>query len=193
MTTSTITDPDQQQHQDQEPAPAPRPPLMARLPQWGTPRRLHQPSPDTPTTDDSEATTAAAADDGGRGKADTGTFTPASFKDRSKGYAAIATTMLRATGGWLNGVTRLPESEAFLPDDDDEATIAPPLGRLAARRIKLGTDPESLSDLEDLAQAGIGIVVWIAKGIGDTIEARRARKRIQADKAVHTDTGTGSE
>jgi hypothetical protein len=191
MTMSTITEPDLAT----EPAPAPtRPGLMAQLPTFGRPRRRPQPSQDSPTSGPEATATAAAADGAGvDAKPDTPTFTPASFRDRSKGYAAIATTLLRATGGWLNGAVRLPESEAFLPDDDDEATISPPLGRLAARRIKLGADPESLSDLEDIAQAGIGVVVWLAKGIGDVFDARRERKRIQADKAVHTDPGTGTE
>lgn len=138
--------------------------------------------------------TAAGQDDdrGGRARG-TSTFTPASFKDRAKGYSAIAATLLRAAGGWLNGAVRMPETDAFLPDEDDEEAITPPLGRLAARRIKLGADAETMTELEDIAQAGLGMVVWLAKGIGAVYDARRERRRAQQGRAVHTDTGDGTE
>jgi hypothetical protein len=66
---------------------------------------------------------------------------------------------------------------AFVTDEDDEATIPPPLGRLAARRIPLGTLAENYTDLQDIGEAAVGLLAWLAKGITLSLSARRERGR----------------
>jgi hypothetical protein len=118
------------------------------------------------------------------------TSIPAFFRQRAKSYAKIAETLLTAVGGLLN--TRAGEDcDAFLPDEEDRETIPPPIGRLAARRLKIGADPEQMNDLEDIGMAAVGLAVWAAKGLSALWEARRARRRLEDGKAVHNDTGDG--
>lgn len=114
--------------------------------------------------------------------------TPASRRllaSRGKAYQAIARAGLMAAGGWLNKLTAIEgiEDDSFLPDDEDLADIPPPLGRLAARRIKFG-DVENLSDIEDLGMALVGIAAWLAKGISSAWEIRRELRRAAADQAA---------
>jgi len=92
-----------------------------------------------------------------------------------------------AAGGWLNRAAAGDDDDnlAFLPDEDDEKTIPPPLGRLAARRIKLGDGTENLSDLEDIGMAVVGLIAWLAKGSTELIQRRRERKRIEKGAAVY--------
>lgn len=178
-----------------ETSPAPEipedPPLMPRPGfRWLPPR----PGPRNPDSLDPSVTTTAdhdehQGDDGGRaGKAGTGTSIPAFFKQRSASYAKIAGALLQAVGGWCNMLSG--DDEAFLPDDDDMETIPPPLGRLAARRIKVG-DPGNLTDIEDMGMAAIGLIAWAAKGAAAMLEARRERRRAEKGKAVHADPGNG--
>lgn len=174
---------------------------MADPPMFGPPRAIlpgpANPDPAPPTSTSTRATSPAAADEpGGRGAGggskDQTASIPGLFKQRSKSYAKVAETLLKAAGGWLHTSAGLgDDSEAFLPDEDDLDTIPPPLGRLAARRIKLGADPDELSDIEDIGIAAVGILVWLAKGFSGVLEARRARRRLEKGKAVHDETGDG--
>lgn len=156
------------------------------------------PGPDNPDPlDDAETTStrttgaAAAAASGSSGQE------PASiqalFKGRAKSYAKVAGTLFKAVGGLLNNAATPDgwESEAFLPDEDDEETVPPPLGRIAARRIKIGANPDQLTDLEDIGIAAVGLLVWAAKGIAAVAEARRERRKLEAGKAVYAESGDG--
>ena|SRR5690348_814037 len=170
--------------------------LMAAVPGWGRPRP--QTPPDgSPDTDAPEATAAPQADGRGDGRGSPSSEQAASirelFKGRAKSYARVFDVLFQAVGGILNsGAQReLGDTDAWLPDDDDRETVTPPLGRIAARRIKLGVDPGQLTDIEDIGMAAVGIVAWAAKGVAAVFEARRARKRAELGKAVHTDAGDG--
>lgn len=156
-------------------------------------RWLPRPGRANPDSLDPEATTTRdhdehQDDEGAAAKAATGTSIPAFFKQRSASYAKIAGALLQAVGGWANMLSGA--EEAFLPDDDDMETIPPPLGRLAARRVKVG-DPGNLTDIEDMGMAAIGIIAWAAKGAAAMLEARRERHRAEAGRAVHAEKGEG--
>ena len=190
--TSMITATDQ----DQATAPPADQPsragLLASLPGFRQPRPpmpSMTASPDQPLPG-GEPGAAAAAEDGGRGSREQTTSIPAFFKQRSKSYAKIAGTLLESAGGWLNKISD-EDSEAFLPDEDDLEMIPPPLGRLAARRLKLGADPEQLSDIEDIGIAAVGVAVWLVKGVNTLWAARRERRKLEQGAAVHRETGDG--
>lgn len=171
-----------------DPWAAPDSPSLAALPAFQMPRAplpgMGNPDP-APEADDHQGAAAASASKGQQTAS-----IPAFFKQRAKSYAKIAETLLTAAGGLLNAQSR-EDSEAFIPDDDDRETIPPPIGRLMARRIKLGADPDQLSDIEDLGMAAVGVAMWLAKGVTTVWEARRARRRLEADKAIHNETGDG--
>lgn len=164
------------------------------LPAFGPARRTPLPGTDNPDPVDPEmmSATAAAAGDGSGSNEPAAASIRALFKGRARSYAKVAETLFKAVGGWCNAVTtRDVDSDAWLPDDDDMETVPPPLGRIAARRIKIGADPESLSDIEDMGMAAVGLLVWAAKGIGAVFEARREIRRLEAGRAVHKETGDG--
>jgi hypothetical protein len=170
----------------------PPPDSLASLPAFKPPRAI-PPGPDNPDPAPAGMTTAAADEHqgaGGKGKQDTARI-QGFIKRRAESYAKIAGVLLKAVGGYLNAASGEIESEAFLPDDDDLADIPPPLGRLAARRFKLGADPDQLSDIEDIGMAAVGIGVWFVKGFAALLEARREKKRAESGRAVHTDSGDG--
>lgn len=167
------------------------PDSLASLPAFRPPRAL-PPSADNPDPAPQnlrEHQGAAAADDA-RPKRDTASI-QGFIKKRAESYAKIAGTLLKAVGGYLNAASGETDSEAFLPDDDDLADIPPPLGRLAARRIKLGADPDQMSDIEDIGMAAVGIGIWLVKGLSAMLDARRERRRAEKGKHVHTDSGDG--
>lgn len=144
------------------------------VPPPGAPSSTRNPDPSGP---DLTSTTAAPAG-GGAGSSSPGSSTPEFFKSRSKAYGAIAGAALKAAGGWLNRIAAAHvEDECFLPDDDDLADVPPPLGRLAARRLRLG-DVENLSDIEDVGMAVVGLVAWLAKGFSAAYDARREMRRL---------------
>lgn len=154
------------------------------------------PGPLRPDPFDPESTTRPVgrdelADNGGSGSWTSTSSIPDLFKSRAKSYAAIAKALMQAVGGWANRMSGEEDSGAFLPDADDLSDIPPPLGRLAARRIKFGADPSQLRDIEDIGMAAVGMLAWFAKGITATINARRERRRIEADKAVYMEEGNG--
>lgn len=165
---------------------------LADLPGFApwSPRNPPHPQTGDPLDPDS-TTTSAPADDAA--KADIPTSIPAFFRSRAKSYGAIAGALLQATGGWINGAVARADDigDAFLPDDDDVEAIAPPLGRIAARRIKVGS-PDNLTDVEDMFTAAIGITVWLAKGVTATLTARRARRAEQGGRAVYHDPEQGT-
>jgi hypothetical protein len=171
-----------------EPAPPPAqsspPDSLASLPAFRPPRAIppSAANPDPPPNDDEHQGAAAGS---------TKTSIPAFFRKRADSYAKIAGVFVKAVGGYLNAMSGEIESEAFLPDDDDLADIPPPLGRLAARRIRLGADPDQLSDIEDIGMAAVGIGIWLVKGLSAVLEARRERRRLEAGRAVHADAGDG--
>lgn len=179
------------------PPPAPAPELpdspMASTPAWG--RRIRLPGAGNPDPAPETSTAAAAADGAPSASSEQGTASiRALFKGRAKSYGKIAETLFKAIGGMLNtsaSEAAKLDTDAWLPDDDDLETVPPPLGRIAARRIKFGADPEQLSDLEDIGMVAVGLVMWAAKGITAVAEARRIRRRLEADKAVYNDTGDG--
>ena len=110
---------------------------------------------------------------------------------RSKAYAAIAGALLQTVGGMLNHAVALhSEDESFIPDDEDMEDIPPPLGRIAARRMKLGA-VENLSDIEDIGMAVVGVTAWVAKGLSEAFRHRREARRlvIAAAEQAHDDAG----
>lgn len=149
-------------------------------PGWGNPPAEAPNStrnPD-PAGEDLTSSTTGPAGGGGAGSRP-GSSTPEFFKSRSKAYGAIAGAAVTAIGGWLNHLAAAHnEDECFLPDDDDLSDIPPPLGRLAARRLRLG-DIENLSDIEDVGMALVGVTAWLAKGVSAAYTARRELKRLQ--------------
>jgi len=170
------------------PEPPPDSPSLAPLPMFRAPRPplpgTGNPDPAPPVDEHQDDGRAAAASPEQR------TSIQAFFKQRAKSYAKIAETLLSAAGGLLN--TRAGEDcDAFLPDEEDRETIPPPVGRLMARRIKIGADPDQLSDIEDLGMAAVGVAIWLAKGMTALWDARRARRRLEDGKAVHAETGDG--
>lgn len=176
--TTTETDPPPGPDSDLADLPAFAPPPMP-LPS------LRNPDAPPPGADPGEA---APAGDSKQQKASIQGF----FKQRAKSYAKIAETLLKGVGGMLHAAADLGEdSDAFLPDEDDLETIPPPLGRLAARRIRIGADPDTLTDVEDIGMAAVGILVWLAKGVGGVLETRRIRRRAEQDRAVHREPGDG--
>jgi len=184
--TSTITD-------QAPPAPSENPDsLVPSLPGWGRPRTpLPGPgNPDPlPATEDSGRATAAAGDGSGSSGHETASI-QAFFKGRAKSYAKIAGTLFKAVGGLLNSAAAEAsgtDTDAWLPDEEDLDTVPPPLGRIAARRIKFGADPAQLSDVEDIGMAAVGLLMWAAKGVAAVAEARRQRRRLEADKAVYSE------
>ena len=181
-----VSTPDQDQDQDQAAPTLTAPDSLASLPTY----KPKTPLPSAANPDPLPPGAGQAAPAGSGSKEQTASI-PAFFRQRSASYAKIAGTALRALGGYLNMLSGELETDAFLPDDDDEATIPPPLGRLAARRVKIGADPEQLNDVEDIAQAAIGTLVWLVKGATTMLDARRERRRIAAEHALHTDRGDG--
>lgn len=98
-----------------------------------------------------------------------------SIRSKGRAYAKIAAAILQGLGGLINKAIRVDKAdEAFIPDDDDEQTIPPPAGRLAARHLPLGNS-EDLSEIEDLGVLVVGLVSWVIKGVTDHMEARRER------------------
>lgn len=190
VTTSTIT-----ATETAEALPPPHSsPLMVPAPGWG-PRRPVLPSTANPDPDPQQENRAPAAAAGASGSSGQSTASIRAFsRDRAKSYAKVAETLFRAVGGILNGSASKSagaDTDAFLPDDDDLDVVPPPLGRLAARRVKFGADPDQLNDLEDLGMVAVGLIAWAAKGVSAVFEARRLRRRLEADKTVHTDPGDG--
>jgi hypothetical protein len=171
---------------------APTPPdSLASLPAFRPPRTL-PPSADNPdpAPQNLHEHQGAAAADSAKPKRETASI-QGFIKKRAESYAKIAGTLLKAVGGYLNVASGETDSEAFLPDDDDLSDIPPPLGRLAARRFKLGADPEQMSDIEDIGMAAVGIGIWLVQGLSAVFEARRERRRAEKGKPVHTDSGDG--
>jgi hypothetical protein len=113
---------------------------------------------------------------------------------RTAPYEAIARGALRALGGLANARLAVDEAdECFLPDNDDEKNVPPPLGRLMARRMPFDMDAADLTDLEDITAAGVGVIAWFLKGVTNLWEARRELRRAAAaaQAGVHRDPGTG--
>lgn len=97
-------------------------------------------------------------------------------KSKGKAYAKIAKSALHALGGFINMTIQVDDDDdAFLPDEDDDDTIPPPLGRLAARHLKIGANAEDMSDYEDIGIALVGLIAWALKGITEHLTARRER------------------
>lgn len=152
------------------------------------------PEPPAPT---SSGTPADSGDGGGSGSS-AGIRDRIPIKElRSGPYEAIARGLLRAAGGLLNSRIQVDEEDkSFIPDDDDDKTIPPPLGRVAARHLPVSGKAE-LSELEDIGAAAVGLLAWAAKGLVSMWEARRDKRRVrkaagQAGAAVY-EGGTGDE
>lgn len=174
------------------PATIPDPPTspdsdLAALPGFSPPRAL-PPSMANPDEPPPATTTPPANGSGAGGSSGSAASIQGFFKARAKSYAKIAETLLKAAGGLLNRAAAGPDNdelEAFLPDDDDLETIPPPLGRLAARRVKFGADPDQLSDVEDLGMLAVGVLAWLGKGVVAVIEARRTARAAAREKAIY--------
>lgn len=133
-------------------------------------------SPDSPPTPGARTITPG---DPGAGSSSTGLLAPTRIdipKGRGKAYAKIAKGVLHAIGGLINSQVQVDELDrSFLPDEDDDATIPPPLGRLAARRVPIGGDGDDFSDLEDIGMAVVGLIAWALKGLTEHLTARKER------------------
>jgi hypothetical protein len=153
------------------PAPAPRPGRRSPDP----------PSPDHPSPGD-------GGDGAPAESAPRRPLTPESFGKQAGAFTSIARALLIAVGGYLNMLAAVDADDtAFLTDDDDEAVIPPPLGRIAARRIKLGQLAENYTDLQDIGEAAVGILAWLAKGLTVSLAARRERSRAKKAATVARD------
>lgn len=157
---------------------------LASLPGFRTPPepRPSRRAPDPPSPEDGAAAAGAAAP-----SAPPRPLTPELFGKQAGAFTAIARALLIAAAGYLNMVAAVDDQDtAFLTDDDDEKLIPPPLGRIAARRIKLGQLAENYTDLQDIGEAAVGLLAWLAKGVTASLAARRDRKRAEHGKTVAT-------
>src|SRR5579859_1117337 len=114
------------------------------------------------------------------------------FKLRAQAFGKIAGTALQAGGGLINrGLAAGEEDLCFIPDKEDVDTIAPPVGRLAARRVQVPVGEENVSDVEDLMAAGIGLFAYAVKGVADWVTARsRRRAAVTGAAVVYPEDGT---
>lgn len=130
------------------------------------------------------STQASTDGDGDRGRGDGGDGEKKDappFKSKRATFTKLIETALQAVGGLLNRGLAVDESdECFLPDEDDLATVPPPLGDLAARKVTLPIGKDDLSDAEDMVAAAIGLAAWLFKGLVDWAMARRAQRKAQA-------------
>lgn len=133
-------------------------------------------SPD-PLPPGSQASPAGAGSGPGSSAGTGPTPTRPVSKVKADAYEAIAKGLLQAGGGLLNQwLAAGDEDQSWLPDDEDEAMIPPPVGRLAARRVPIG-DGENLTELEDIGMAAVGLLAWGAKSLVSMYKARRDRRR----------------
>lgn len=162
---------------------------MASLPgQWQA-RSLPDPEPETMSDTPGDPPGDGAASRSGGQPASIQAF----FKGRARSYAKIAEVLFSAVGGALNAAAQreLEGTAAWLPDEDDLDTVPPPLGRIAARRIKVGADPAQLTDIEDMGIVAVGLLAWAAKGVSAVFAGRKQKKRAEAGRAVYDETGGG--
>lgn len=152
---------------------AARPTMTAQIPAPGFdppptfPGPTHPDQAPTPTGDSS----GQGSNGGGQGR------TPTELIPKSgKAFGKIAEAALRAVGGLLNRMVAVDDDDlSFIPDEDDEDLIPPPLGRLAARRVPLGKNADDLTELEDIGMLLVGLIAYGLKGLTDWAEARRER------------------
>lgn len=97
------------------------------------------------------------------------------FANKATTFTTIAGAGLEAIGGLLNIVAGAG-TPAFIPDEDDMASVPPPVGRILARRVKTSEDA-NLSETADMIAAGIGLAAWLAKGLLHVVDARIAARR----------------
>lgn len=126
------------------------------------------------------------------------TLTPAELsaavKGKGRAYAKIAKAALHAVGGLVNMRLAVDDDDkCFLPDEDDDDTIAPPLGRIAARKIRIGANADDLTDIEDIGIAVVGLVAWVLKGASEHLTARRERGPRGNRKGGPVFDGTGQQ
>lgn len=120
--------------------------------------------------------------------------TPAPFRARVKAFTKLAEGGFSAIAGLLNrAVSTGPDDETFLPDDDDMATVPPPIARLAARRVELPLDEEGLTDAQDAIAAAIALGAWALKGLVEYVSTRRAIRRTLQGTAIHVDGDGAAE
>ena len=169
---------------------------LMSLPGWGRAPTLPTPGPgpDPDPETASARATSAAGDETGDASQSTGqkASIPGFFKGRAKSYGKIAEVLFQAVGGMLNAAVQREfnaPTDAWLPDEEDLGTVPPPLGRIAARRLKIGVDPSQLSDIEDIGMAAVGLLAWAAKGVSAVFAERRARRKVEQGKAVYNETG----
>src|SRR5258708_14836948 len=97
------------------------------------------------------------------------------FGAKSRTFKTIAEAGLEAGGGLLN-ITAGTGTDAFIPDEDDLATVPPPVGRIIARRVSMSEDT-NLSEAADMITAGIGLFAWLLKGLILVAQARLAARK----------------
>lgn len=135
------------------------------------------PSPSSPPADDPTLARAIPPDDVDRGDAaaaDTttgGRSSRASTDDRGPLVVdgeAVATVLglllkfLSTLAHWALAPRR-PRNDVWLADEDDLATIAPPLARIAARHLPVARF--ITSDLADGLMAGVGVSAYVEKNL----------------------------
>jgi hypothetical protein len=172
----------------QQPETDPAGEIEAAPPGWGPapepppgPRRPDQPSP------------AAGGDTaGGPDSPPSSPRTPVFSKTKAGAYAAIARALLTAIGGYLNMLLAVSDDDdVFLPDEDDQADIPPPLGNLAARNIPLGDAAENWTNIQDIGAALVGLAAYAAKGLTKVFNARRDRRRAERGATIAPDLPAG--
>ncbi len=165
----------------QTPGPAPNPfsPPPASLPVPG-----FQPVPPA-TTPGPDPLPDGAVSGSAPGSSEPPTHTPTDdrppgpiSKTKAATYTAIARGALRAFGGMVNMRLAVDdEDDSWLPDDEDEETVPPPVGRLMARRMPFDAGSENLTELEDLTVAAIGLIGYGLKSVTSMWENRRRHRR----------------
>lgn len=184
---------------DQAPQPKARRTLLPAPGFSRVPPPIRHPDPDpaappagNQTSLGEPASEPAGAPAGPTGRTRTEALDPKLLARRATPYEAIARGALRALGGLLNGFSGVDDDdESWIPDQDDDRDIPKPLGRLAARRVPIDIGDASLTDLEDMAAAGVGGIAYVIKGLVSMIDNRRRRRREIAGAAVHNDPGEG--
>jgi hypothetical protein len=184
-------------NQNRPPSPTQPDPDLSTAP---PPMFLQPPPPPMPGPSTPDSPSSAARATGSDGSSPSAVPTPPIptellklRKGRAAAFTAIARGAFQALGGLLNMQLAADADDfCFIPDDDDEAMVPPPVGRLAARKIPIGKSEDDFTDLEDVGQAVIGLGAWGLKGFTEWAKARREKKRTdpaRGGQAVYDGTG----
>jgi hypothetical protein len=164
------------------------------VPQFSSPARaprLQDPTPEGTTTRPTTAADSAGADDAATPENGSTASTDPDAKrlpgnagkslqldkEAAAAFATIAGAVVLAVGGVLNSRFAVVEgSGEWLPDDQDQAAIGEPLGRIAARHASLPGGGE-VTDIADAITAAVGVVMYGVKNLQLRTRLRAMRRR----------------